>query len=107
MVSAVKDVKDTIEFSSFFESLGNTDSLKKEIRDSFSLLKSDCIIGNKIKHNLWPQTYIQKYQITNLWRYPLNSGWRLLYHVVGEPDGFTVHILEALPYDEYEKKFHY
>lgn len=106
MVSVVKDVKGTIEFSSFFESLGNT-ALKKEIRYSFSLLKSDCTIGDKIKHSLWPQIYIQKYQITNLWRYPLNSGWRLLYHVVGEPDGFTVYILEALPHDEYEKRFHY
>ena len=107
MVPKVKDVKGTIEFSSFFESLSNPNPLKKEIRDSFSLLKSDCTIGDKINHNLWPQIYIKKYQITNLWHYPLNSGWRLLYHIVGEPDGFTVYILEALPHDEYEKRFHY
>ena len=107
MAPKVKDVKGTIAFSSFFESLSDTDPLKKEIRSSFPLLKNDCTIGDKIKHNLWPQIYIQNYQITNLWRYPLNSGWRLLYHVVGEPDGLTVYILEALPHDEYEKRFHY
>lgn len=106
MIPKVKDVRGTIEFSSFFDSLDNP-VLKKEIRSSFSLLKSDCTLGDKIKHNLWPQIYIQKYQITNLWRYPLNSGWRLLYHVVGESDGLTVYILEVLPHDEYEKRFHY
>jgi len=39
MVPNVKDVKGTIEFSLFFESLDNT-VLKKEIRDCFLLLKS-------------------------------------------------------------------
>jgi hypothetical protein len=106
-MTKAKEIRGSMDFSRFFELLNETDPLKKEIKTAFALLKNDCIIGDKIKHNLWPQIYTQKFQITNLWRYRLNSGWRLLYHIVGEPDGFIVYILEALPHDEYEKRFHY
>lgn len=106
-MTKTKEIRGSKDFGAFFEPLSDIDPLKKEIRDAFQLLKNDCSVGDKIKHNLWPQTYVQRYQITNLWRYRLNSGWRLLYHIVGEPDGFVVYILEALPHDEYEKRFHY
>ena len=91
----------------FLSDIGQAVPSHIEYRKNYIILKKDCTIGDKIKHNLWPQIYIRKYQITNLWRYPLKSGWRLLYHIVGELDGFTVYILEALPHAEYEKRFHY
>lgn len=107
MSKQVKEVRGTIDFSNFFDNLENNDPLKKEIRDAFALLKENCTVGDKIKHDLWPEKYVKEYRITNLWRYRLSSGWRLMYHIVGEPDGLIVYILEALSHSEYEKRFDY
>jgi hypothetical protein len=34
--------------------------------------------GKKIPHKLWPTEYRQKYRLTNLWKFNLDSYWRLL-----------------------------
>ena len=43
-------------------------------------LKKDPISGTKIPKKLWPKAYIQKYEITNLFKYDLPNGWRLSIH---------------------------
>lgn len=63
--------------------------------------------GNKIPHNRWPDAYIRKYRIKNLWRYPLRSGWRIVYTILGQKDSFVVCVLESFSHQEYEKRFGY
>lgn len=106
MVKSTKEVRGTLGFCSFFESLVDR-TLKREISKTLDLLKIDCTIGDKIQHKLWPKNYIKKYGITNLWRYRLDSNWRLLYHIVGESDGLIVYVIEILPHSEYEQRFGY
>jgi hypothetical protein len=50
---------------------------------------------------------MKKYKIKNLWRLPLRSGWRLVYTIIGEKDGFVVCIIEAFSHKDYEKRFDY
>ncbi len=63
--------------------------------------------GKKIPKKLWPKEYIQKYGITNLWKYNLDSYWRLTYTITGnEVDLFLIY-LERMAHKEYDRKFGY
>lgn len=44
-------------------------------------LKESSVAGTKIPKNLWPREYVQKYSITNLWKYDLPNAWRLIYTI--------------------------
>jgi hypothetical protein len=46
---------------------------------AFDVLKKDPFCGIKIPHKLWPDEYVRKYGIDNLWKYNLPDGWRLIY----------------------------
>ena len=104
---AVKDVGGTDEFRTYFESLSDTNSLKKELREAFMILKEDCLSGQKIQYNRWPAAYVRKYKINNLWRYALQSSWRLIYTIIGDSDGLIVSVLEVFSHKDYEKRFEY
>lgn len=97
----------SIEFRRFYDNIAQDDPKKKELLDAFKILKEDCLRGNKIPHDRWPLTYTRKYGIKNLWRYPMRSGWRIVYTVLNQKEGFVVCILEAFSHQEYEKRFSY
>lgn len=101
------DVIGSLEFRKFFDSVPQDDPRKREFLEAFKILKEDCLRGNKIPHDRWPLTYVRKYKIKNLMRYPLRSGWRITYTILGQKDGFVVCILEAFSHQEYEKRFCY
>jgi hypothetical protein len=101
------DVIGSTIFRKFFDKIPQNDSRKKELYETFKILRQDCLRGDKIPHNLWPLVYVKKYRIKNLWRYPLRSGWRLVYTILGQKDGFVVCILEAFSHQEYDKRFGY
>jgi hypothetical protein len=103
----IKDVIGTKRFVKFFERLNESDPRKRELIEAFKTLKENCLRGNRIPQKLWPQIYVQNYHITNLLRFSLHSGWRMLYTISNEKDGFVVIILEALSHNDYEKRFGY
>lgn len=103
----VKDVGGTTEFRTYLQSLSDTDPLKKELQKAFMILKEDCLSGQKIERNKWPAVYVNKYKINNLWRYALQSGWRLIYTIIGEPDGLIISVLEVFSHKDYEERFGY
>ena len=57
---AVKDVGGTDEFRTYFELLSDANSLKKELREAFMILKENCLSGQKIQHDRWPAVYVRK-----------------------------------------------
>jgi len=67
--------------------------------------KPDC--GIKIPKSLWPQEYIQRYDITNLWKYDLPNGWRLVYTIETDEVMIVSIILEWFDHTEYERRFGY
>lgn len=101
------DVGGTPEFRSFFSSLSETDPFKIELREARDLLKQDCRRGEKISHNIWPDSYKQM-GLTNLWRFRLTSGGRMTYTILSDENGFIVSIIEAFrTHREYERRFGY
>ncbi len=100
------DVRKTIEFDKFFNSI-HEGKAKKEVIEAFSLLREDCTRGDSIPKSLISY-YIQHYGVNNAWRYELSGGARMIYTIVLESDGFVVYLLEGfVTHDEYEKRFGY
>lgn len=70
-------------------------------------LKKDPVCGTKIPKNLWPKVYIQKYKITNLWKYDLPNAWRLIYTIETDEVKIVNIIIEWFDHKGYEKRFGY
>ena len=70
-------------------------------------IKEDPFATVAIPQKLWPIEYIRRFGITNLRKYNLPKGWRLLYTVRGNEIEIISVILEWLPHKEYENRFKY
>jgi hypothetical protein len=70
-------------------------------------LKKDPCCGIKIPRRIWPKTYVKKYGITNLWKYDLPNGWRVIYTIVVEEIRILSVILEWFDHPGYERRFAY
>ena len=77
--------------------------IKRAMKD----LKQNPNCGIKIPRKLWPKAFVQKYKITNLWKYNLPNAWRLLYTIEADEVLVVSIILEWLTHKEYEKRFKY
>lgn len=77
------------------------------IEDATRTLEIDRDAGVKVPRKLWPKEYVQKYGITNLWKYNLDAYWRLTYTITGDSVKMYLIYLEYLPHPEYERRFGY
>jgi len=68
-------------------------------------ISPDC--GIKVSKRIWPKEYIQNYEITNLWKYDLPNGWRLIYTIETDDIKIMSIILEWFDHKGYERRFHY
>ncbi len=57
-------------------------------------LKDDPFCGVRIPKRLWPKIYLEKYKVTNLWKYNLPNAWRLTYTLAGNDIKLVSMILE-------------
>lgn len=91
-----------------FNSLDENDELKKHINRAMDEIKNNVFCSTPIPKRLIPKEYIQKFKVTNLWKYDLPDGWRLVYSIM-TPDKVEILaiILEWFNHPEYERKFHY
>ncbi|MFH0906603.1 MAG: hypothetical protein V1824_04680 [archaeon] len=89
--------------------LGSNESLYilNLINKATIILSKDINAGKKIPKNLWPKEYIQKYDIKNLWKYNLDSNWRLVYTITGDSIDLFLIYLEYMKHKDYERKFNY
>jgi len=70
-------------------------------------LKKNPASGTKIPKKIWPKIYIKKYSITNLWKYDLPNGWRVIYTIDTDEIKIMNIILEWFDHKEYERRFNY
>jgi len=100
-----KKLKDEYELlgSGKFEDKQLHDFILRAIDD----LKINSMCGIKVPKKLWPREYVQKYEITNLWKYDLPNGWRLVYTIETDEVKIMNIILEWFDHKNYEKKFKY
>lgn len=91
-----------------FNSLSENDWLKKAILRAINDLKENAFCGEIIKKELIPEEYITKYQINNLYWYPLPNGWRLVYSLMNNEEvGILAVIIEYFDHKDYERRFGY
>ena len=70
-------------------------------------MKNTPTCGIKIPKKLWPRIYLKKYDVTNLWKYDLPNGWRLIYTIKENEVMILNVILEWFDHKEYEHRFNY
>jgi Txe/YoeB family toxin of Txe-Axe toxin-antitoxin module len=81
--------------------------LHKHIKQALDNLKENAYSGIHIPAKLIPKIYIKKYEITNLWKYDLPRGWRIIYTIGNEGIEVISLILEWMDHKEYERRFNY
>jgi hypothetical protein len=102
--SCVKAVKVVADFVS---SLDSGSYLRQIIDKALDVLKENIFAGQLIEKRKFPRIYVQRYGITNLYKYNLDRSTRLTYTIVGDASGLAVVVLEILNHKEYEKRFGY
>jgi len=66
------------EFNECYNKLRRNKRINDKLEEVKYIMRNDTIEGNQISKHLFPKIYRDKYHITNLWRYPIES-YRLLY----------------------------
>lgn len=104
--SKVVFIEDKLEDN--FNSLDSDDPIKKSMIRAIKDLKQNAFSGIQVPKRLIPKIYFQKYELTNLWKYDLPQGWRLLYTVTPENEVEIISaILEWFNHKDYEKRMKY
>ena len=71
-------------------------------------LARDVMVGDHIRKSLIPIALKRKYEINNLWRLELPSGWRALYTIASKPaENPKVSILRIMSHKDYDHLFGY
>lgn len=81
--------------------------LYKWINRALDDIEENAFCATQIPKRLIPNVYIEKYEIDNLWKYDLPSGWRLLYSVAKGEVVVLAIIIEWFNHKNYERKFNY
>jgi len=91
-----------------FATLPDDDEIKKYIIRAIKDIKANAFCGIQIPKKLIPKYYVQKYRITNCWKYDLPDGWRLIYTITtpNKVEILSV-ILDWFDHKDYERKFKY
>ena len=88
---------------------GNSEAayLLKIINKGVGKLAANAEAGKKIPKRLWPEDYIQKYGVSNLWKLNLDAYWRMIYTLRGGQPEIIGFIIDVLGHKDYNKKFGY
>jgi hypothetical protein len=83
--------------------------LLKAINQKIELIKANPHYGDPIAKGLIPKEYIQKYEITNLFRVELPNFWRMLYTLTNGGTSIEIisFVLDIIDHKTYNKKFGY
>ncbi len=90
-----------------FNSLSEDDWLKKALRKAIEDINENVFSGERIKKELIPREYIQKYGIDNLWWISLPDAWRMVYSIATNGRVIIAVILEYFDHKNYAKRFGY
>ncbi len=94
-------------FDELKQGKGAEPHLYEFLNRAFDDLKKDPFSGIKISKKLWPDDYVKKYEIDNLWKYDLPNGWRLIYTVRANQVTILTVVLEWFSHKDYERRFGY
>lgn len=86
---------------------GESKYLIELISKATAKLAQDREAGIKIPRKLWPEEYIQKHDVSNLWKLNLDACWRLIYTLRGTEAELFLIYLDCLDHKSYDRKFGY
>ena len=81
--------------------------LFKLIKQALSNIEENAFCGIQVPKRLLPKEYTKKYGVSNIWKYDLPRGWRLIYSIVREEVIVISLVLEWFDHREYERRFKY
>ena len=81
------------ELEASFNTLTDSDPIKRGIIRAIRLIQENFSCGRNVKKELIPKKLIDKYSLNNLWIYDLPNGWRLLYSITS---GGEIEIIAAI-----------
>jgi mRNA-degrading endonuclease RelE of RelBE toxin-antitoxin system len=98
---------DSKDFAPKYDSLPNSDTRKKRIKDVKIALENDQIIGDSIPHDRWPKKFRSEFDC--LYRVRLSDSDRLLYTITVDPstNEKIALMLKIMTHGEYERLFKY
>lgn len=73
---------------------------------AFEDIENNVFCGIQVRKKLFPKEY-KKYKITNLWKYDLPNGWRVIYTIAHNKPFVISLVLEWFCHKDYEKRFKY
>jgi hypothetical protein len=82
-------------------------SLLKSIQNKIQLIKINPHYGNPIEKSKIPQSYKEKYEITNLFRIELTNFWRMDYTLKNNEIEIIAFVLNIMDHDKYNKIYKY
>jgi len=87
----------------------NTEEMQllRSIKQKIEFIKLNPFYGDNIQKNLIPKEYIEKYNVSNLFRTELSGFWRMIYTIKGDQTEIINFILDVLDHPSYDKKFGY
>ena len=89
--------------------LGKYEEIKllNQLNKAFDVLKINHLSGVKIPKTNWPDAYVIKYEVTNLYKINLPNAFRLIFTIETDEDNLFVIILDWFNHKDYCKKFKY
>jgi len=72
------EVRGTPEFVAFFRSLRRGSYLHKATKEAIDVLCENMLAGEKVEKKKWPQVYVEKYGIRNLFLMDLGRRFRVV-----------------------------
>jgi hypothetical protein len=81
--------------------------LRQIVDEALDVLRENMLAGEAIEKKKFPKSYVQKYDITSLYKYNLDASNRLMYSLVADESGIALVVLEIMNHKEYEKRFGY
>ncbi len=70
-------------------------------------LKDNPFAGEQVQKSKIPSYYLDKYDVTNLWRIDLSDYWRLVYTIQSSEVEIIDFVLNIVDYKKYDKIFGY
>lgn len=78
------ELKATREFQMFYKSLKENSVTYKQITSCLDALRQNIAAGEKIERAKFPELYLRRYGITNLYSVAVDKSSRLLYTVIAQ-----------------------
>jgi hypothetical protein len=103
-----KEVFISVELEAHISSLEINHKHRRGINEMVGNLLQNILVGERIKQSQIPRHYIEKYRISNLYRYAHPEGYRSTYTLTEFNEyGVCPVILDIMSHKEYERMFGY